>query len=216
MAGTRTSRAISRNEQKENTRAAVLEAAIEAFSKKGFEGTSTTEIAKASGAPVPLIMYHFQSKEGLWRAAVDEIFARVDTFMDKGMAAISAADGEEAIRAAVKVQISAIAAYPEYMRLILQEGAQKSDRLNWLVETHQRRMSDKYIEQIKAAQVLGFIPDMDPMHLKYILSGAFSFAIALAPEYEIITGRQVLNDQFIDQHIDACFSLLFRKPNASG
>ncbi|MFN3958822.1 MAG: TetR/AcrR family transcriptional regulator [Parvularculaceae bacterium] len=206
----------SRSEQRNETRAAILEAAIELFSRKGYEGAATTEIARACNAPVPLIMYHFESKEGLWRAAVSEIYRRIERALDEGMAGLAGLEGEAALRTAVKVQITAIARHPEYMRLLLHEGAQHSERLVWLVETHQRRLSERSIELIRFAQYLGYAPDIDPMHAKYIYSGAFSLAIALAPEYEVMTGERLVDDAFIDRHIDACFEVLFQNRSRSG
>jgi len=60
-----------------NTRERILKAAQEAFAKKGFNGVSMEEIAKAAGVKKALIYYYFPSKENLfeevWTRTIDEI-----------------------------------------------------------------------------------------------------------------------------------------------
>jgi TetR/AcrR family transcriptional regulator, regulator of cefoperazone and chloramphenicol sensitivity len=55
----------------EATRAALVGAALELFGAKGFEATSTREIAAAADANIAAIAYHFGGKEGLRAACAD-------------------------------------------------------------------------------------------------------------------------------------------------
>lgn len=55
----------------------LLETAIEQFGLYGFDGTSTREIARASGTAMSSITYHFGGKEGLFLAAADHIASQV-------------------------------------------------------------------------------------------------------------------------------------------
>jgi AcrR family transcriptional regulator len=48
------------------------------FAAHGFEGASTRAIATAAGTHQPQINYHFDSKDELWKAAVDHLFDRLD------------------------------------------------------------------------------------------------------------------------------------------
>jgi len=50
----------------QNTREALLEAALHCFAAHGFDGTSIRMIAQRSGRPLSLIGHHFGSKEGLY------------------------------------------------------------------------------------------------------------------------------------------------------
>src|SRR5215469_4812704 len=56
----------------EETRARILEAALELFAASGFEGASTRTIAEQAGVNLPAIQYYFGSKEGLYRAVVEQ------------------------------------------------------------------------------------------------------------------------------------------------
>ena len=60
---------------------ALLDAALHEFAAHGFDGASTRAIATRAGVHQPQINYHFDSKEALWRAAVDHLFARLDALI---------------------------------------------------------------------------------------------------------------------------------------
>jgi len=57
----------------DQTRAALLRAGLRLFGRKGFEGTSTREIAALAKANIGSIAYHFGGKEGLHLACADFI-----------------------------------------------------------------------------------------------------------------------------------------------
>src|ERR1035438_702440 len=76
----------------------LLDAALELFSRKGFGGTTTKEIAAAAGVTEAIIFRHFPSKQALYTAVLDsktescchrewlaEIQARMDRNDDAGV-----------------------------------------------------------------------------------------------------------------------------------
>src|SRR6476620_5235441 len=59
------------------TRERILDAALDLFADRSFDGASTREIAARAGVSQPSLAYHFQGKEALWQAAVDRLFAEL-------------------------------------------------------------------------------------------------------------------------------------------
>lgn len=57
----------------DQTRAALVQAALKLFGRQGFDGTSTRQIAAEAKANIGSIAYHFGGKEGLRAAAADFI-----------------------------------------------------------------------------------------------------------------------------------------------
>jgi len=57
----------------EKTREALIRAGLRLFGEKGFDGTSTREIAAAAGTNIASIAYHFRGKEGLQLACAEFI-----------------------------------------------------------------------------------------------------------------------------------------------
>ena len=55
------------------TRAELVEAALDVFGRLGFEGASTRAIAKAAGANLAAIVYHFGGKEALYLAVAEHV-----------------------------------------------------------------------------------------------------------------------------------------------
>ena len=49
----------------------LLDSALDLFAAKGFEGTTTKEIAAAAGVTEAIIFRHFPSKEALYSAVLD-------------------------------------------------------------------------------------------------------------------------------------------------
>src|SRR5215469_5093146 len=49
----------------------LVEAALEVFSRKGFEGTTTKEVAAAAGVTEAIIFRHFPTKQALYTAVLD-------------------------------------------------------------------------------------------------------------------------------------------------
>lgn len=198
-----------REAQRTAKRDTVLEAAITLFAGRGFEGTTLPSISAACGVPVPLIVYHFKSKDQLWRDSVDEIYRRLEAHIAGHADIISAASGPAYYRAQIRAHITAIAAHPEYMRILFQEGTQHSERLVWLVDRHQNRMTAMLTALIERGQREGLVPAVDPIHAKFIFSGAFVLPIVLAAEYKLVSDVDPLDPTFIDQHIEMCLRLLF-------
>ena len=54
----------------DKTRENLLQSATEVFVKKGFSGARVDEIAREANANKAMIYYHFQSKEGLYKAVL--------------------------------------------------------------------------------------------------------------------------------------------------
>ena len=63
----------------EDTRRRILEAAFELFASDGFEGASTRTLAERAGVNLPAIQYYFGSKEGLYRAVVEQFRQQMES-----------------------------------------------------------------------------------------------------------------------------------------
>jgi TetR/AcrR family transcriptional regulator, regulator of cefoperazone and chloramphenicol sensitivity len=71
----------------DETKRRLLDAALDAFGRFGFDGASTREIARRAGVNLAAIPYHFGGKEGLQvavaRHIVDEITSRLGVVVDE-------------------------------------------------------------------------------------------------------------------------------------
>ncbi len=200
-----------RVQQREATQASLLQAALEVFSEKGFDGASTREIATLAGAHNALIKYHFSSKDALWRAAVAFLFER----QAKELALPRPDDPVHAdFRAYAKAVIRAVVVYsakhPEHARLMMQESMRDSERLHWATDSFIAdisKVSARFIEMCKRE---GILPNVSTPALVYIFVGAAQTFYTLAPEVRRVWNIDPSDPDVIEAHIEALTQVLVR------
>jgi AcrR family transcriptional regulator len=95
-----------------DTRAKLIDAGLDAFGLVGFEGASTREIAKAAGANLAAIVYHFGGKEGLHIAVAEHIAEQIGKRVGPVLAMIGAPEATaspKAARAALHTVVETLA-----------------------------------------------------------------------------------------------------------
>src|SRR5216683_4965174 len=63
--------------QPEESRAAILKAAVREFADEGVAGARTEAIARSAGVNKALLYYYFKDKEALYGAVLDQVFGGV-------------------------------------------------------------------------------------------------------------------------------------------
>jgi AcrR family transcriptional regulator len=122
----------------DQTRAALIRAALKLFGRQGFEGTSTREIAALAKANIGSIAYHFGGKEGLRAACANHIVETIGGIAGAAMAETTGeVHGEDAARARLNTVLEAmvgfIVARPEageFVQFVLRELSQPSEALD--------------------------------------------------------------------------------------
>jgi AcrR family transcriptional regulator len=67
-------------------RASILRGAAEAFARSGFAHTSMEDVANACGVTRLILYRHFETKEDLYRAVLQEVFDRIGEELEAGLA----------------------------------------------------------------------------------------------------------------------------------
>lgn len=192
-----------------STRDRILEAAIELFSERSFDGATTREIAQRAGVTQPLLNYHFGSKDDLWRAAVDALFERLRVTMQARTDGLRGVDELTTAKLVVREFITFSAHNPQLHRLITQESKADSERMDYLVEHHVRPLYDGTVAMFERLALQGAVPPIAPAHLYYILTGAGATMFVLGPECRRLTGLDPQSDEVVEAHADAVCALLF-------
>ncbi len=71
----------------------ILDVSVQVFAHRGFHSTSMNDVADAAGVTKPVLYQHFDSKQDLYLALLDEAGNRLRTAVTKAVA--SAASGKE-------------------------------------------------------------------------------------------------------------------------
>lgn len=205
-----------RKVQRDRTRQGILDAAAAVFGARGFAGATMREVAERSGVGQPLIVYHFGSKEALWKATVDRLWdGLVEEVEGRAEGARMASDPAVA-RRVLRAFVEAVARDPAWLQILLREAAEPGERLGWLVERHSRATYEAGAAFLAGAQERGLLPGLPTRHLLYLLVGGLTFVIAMAPEIEAVTGEDALSAEFLDAHVDTLVALLFPESGARG
>src|SRR5882724_8326312 len=192
------------------TRRAILDAALDLFSERSFDGASTRAIAELAGVTQPLLNYHFAGKQELWRAAVDGLFERFRTSMQSRLSGLRGVDEVTIAKLMVRHFVEFSAANPQLYRIIMQESKRAGARLEWLVETHVRPIYENAVAMFERLAAHGDIAPVAPAHLYYLLTGAGASVFVMAPECERLTGVDPFAPEFVSAHADLVVDLLIR------
>lgn len=95
----------------DQTRTALLRAALRLFGRNGFDGTSTRELATLAKVNIGSITYHFGGKEGLYLACADFIVETIQDVAGPALADAEAADSPEAAALRLEASIGRIVSF---------------------------------------------------------------------------------------------------------
>lgn len=141
--------------QPEQTRAAILDAALNEFSVEGIAGARTDAIARAAGVNKALLYYYFHDKETLYGAALDHVFGGLAERLEKALKP-ELTPGEK-ILAYVQAHFDYVSENPIYPRMVQREmmraGTVTSPHIG---SPHIRQMVERYFRPtfMKLAQIL--------------------------------------------------------------
>jgi AcrR family transcriptional regulator len=184
------------------SRERILTSALEIFSERGFDGTTTRDIAARARVNLGLIKYYFDNKEKLWRAAIDRIFESLWSGLARN-AAPTFGD-RQAIAELLRECVRFAARNPAFVRLMNDEGKRDGTRMRWLVDRHGKRMYDLVTSVLESGRAAGLVPDVPPLHLYYALLGSTGLIFSQAPECRRLTGNDpTTSEALIEAHANA-------------
>ena len=174
--------------KKDDARTRILKTALSEFASRGYDGVSTTEIAKAAGVTQPLIHYHFKSKEALWKATVEQIFCWLREEFVNSVEFNTDEHPEQKFKKFVRMFVEFSGRHPEFGQLMLREGTQLTERLEWLVtEWIQPMLKDLMQGQQKGVEE-GWLKDIPFAQVASILTAVGTHFFSLAPFIESVYG----------------------------
>lgn len=195
-----TSSSAPLSEKMPDARDRILAAAQSLFAMRGFEGVSTTQIAKVAGITQPLIHYHFKNKEALWKATVARLFGRLQ---DEFLTAVSRLPRHDSRRYMVDIirhYVQFAAKYPEFGQFVMREGAQSSDRLEWMSEHWMKPALGEFRSLYDEAVANGWIRNIPFPQLVILATSTAHHCFSLAPMMMSLHGIDPLQaDQIASQ-----------------
>ncbi|QUT07856.1 TetR family transcriptional regulator [Sphingobium phenoxybenzoativorans] len=171
----------------DEVKARILNSALTAFSNYGFEGASIRQIARDAHTSLPLLLYHFGSKEDLWKRMMEYVLQDVrHRFIPDEREDLPAS---ERLRRYIADTVRQFANTPSLHRLMTLEGHNITDRLLWIFE-HNTKDSMRYITRlIIDGQKEGKVRMVDPARLRFAINAMAAVPFVVSAEYQLLTNK---------------------------
>ncbi|MBZ5507566.1 MAG: TetR/AcrR family transcriptional regulator [Acidobacteriia bacterium] len=174
----------------EKTRAAILKAALEEFSYEGVAGARTDEIARRAGVNKALLYYYFKDKEGLYAAALEQVFSGL---RERVMAVLERTDlpPREKLLLYVRTHFDYIASAPVYPRLVQREfmrsaGRALSPAASKVMERHGKPLYNRLEKLMNEGIASGDFRRVDPIHTVTSIIGTIVFYFISMPAQQLM------------------------------
>jgi TetR/AcrR family transcriptional regulator len=197
---------------------ALLEAALGAFARKGFDGFSTRELSRQLGVSHALLNARFGSKQDLWFAAMSH--ALVDLERDlRQIATAPATDDLEALRQGIVRHVTFAATHPEIQRVMSHEGALDSDRIRFMVDRFVAPLKALVERKLDVLAEAGRIQPVPYATLHYLITHGGGGLFASAVEARLLGGKTPAGAEQIQQHAEQVADIIINgltaKPTAT-
>lgn len=162
----------------ERNKRIIIKAAIEVFSRKGFDGTRIAEIAEASGLPKANVYYYFSSKEEIYTAIVAHLIAG----WDEALKYISPErEPADAFGLYIRAKLDYTRRNAAESRLFAGEMIQGARFLKKKDREHIRQTTNAYVKVVDGWIADGKMLPVDPRHLFIMLWAATQFYADFEP-----------------------------------
>jgi TetR/AcrR family transcriptional regulator len=201
----------------EQSRAAILRAAVREFAEYGIAGARTDAIAHAAGVNKALLYYYFQDKERMYGAVLDQVFSGLKQRVYASLE--DDAPPREKILAYVAAYFDYIAANPLYPRLVQREmmraGKGQSPNLQRIVRDYFRPIFRRLSEVMNDGIARGDFRPVDPIHFIPSIVAIIVFYFSSAPVLQLVTHTNPLSPENIAERraavLDFVSAALFRQ-----
>lgn len=193
-------------------RGRILAAALEEFSTHGVDGTTLRQIAERAGTQHQLIVYHFGSKENLWKAVVRDVCAEALTWQSQIDTHARQEGAASALRMLVSNFVRFTARRPELHRMLTFEGRCSSDRLQWWLEEFVAAFYALSTRLIRDAQKQGHMRPGHPGRLHYGMIGLVTTSFVFEPEFRAMTKLNPFSPREVEEMINLALSFLGLAP----
>ena len=144
----------------------ILDVSVQVFAQRGFHSTSMNDVAEAAGVTKPVLYQHFDSKQDLYLALIDEAGNRLRTAISKAVA--GATNGKQQTELGFKAYFRWVSDDHDAFLLLFGSRANRDEE------------STKAIRRITAEAAQAIAPliaaDIEPEHQRILAQGLVGLA----------------------------------------
>ncbi len=174
----------------EQSRAAILQAAVREFSREGVAGARIDAIARSARVNKALLYYYFKDKDALYSAVLDHVFGGLTVAVNAAFALN--VPPREKILAYIRAHFDYVASHPLYPRIVQGEmmsaGRNGSSQLDRIVKQYFRPLTSQLAQVLTEGMAGGDFRSVDPMQLVPSIIAVIVFYFINAPVMRSMTG----------------------------
>ena len=176
----------------EANKASIVAAAIDEFAARGFKGASMDAIAARTHTTRALINYYFGSKEKLYIAVLEQVYAEIREA--EGKLDLDHLPPVEAVRRIVEFTYSYYVAHEGFVRLVVAENQARGRHLK--KSRAMRTLNRPIIERLARVMARGraeglFRPDADPVEVHKSIAALGMFNVTNRYTFGAIFQREM-------------------------
>jgi len=178
----------------EQSRAAILKAAIREFAQEGVAGARIDAIARSAKVNKALLYYYFEDKESLYRAVLDQVFGGVRAAIHNALA--QELSPRERLASYVCAHFDYIAANPLYPRIVQAEflrAGRDPSRLERIAKQYFRPVFLEISALLKQGAQSGDFRPVNPIHFIPSMISVIVFHFNTAPIMKLMTGADPMS-----------------------
>lgn len=157
---------------RDKNEAKILKVAVDLFSRKGFDGTRITEIAKTSGLPKANVYYYFPAKEDIYTRLIEELLYEWDTALEH---LTPDRDPREALSDYINAKLEYSRTHGVETRFFANELLSGGRFFSAHQKSHMRKVTRKYVAVLNGWIAEGKLNISDPNHFFIMLWGATEY-----------------------------------------
>jgi TetR/AcrR family transcriptional regulator len=200
----------------EESRAAILHAAVREFAREGVAGARTDAIARFAGVNKALLYYYFKDKEALYEAVLEEVFSGVRTAIHHALS--RDLSPRRKLAAYIGAHFDYIAAHPPYHRLVHAEflrAGRDPSKLERVARHYFRPVFSDLSALLKEGEQTGDFRAVNPIHFIPSMISVIVFYFTTAPIMRVMTGFDPMSAEFLAERraavIDFISAALFTR-----
>ncbi|MFZ4481274.1 MAG: TetR family transcriptional regulator [Rhodoferax sp.] len=154
----------------------LIATAVTEFASKGFSGARVDEIAASAGVNKQLVYYYFESKQGLYLAALEAVYAEIRE-KEKSLS-MGSLEPLDAMAQLIGFSFDYLAEHPEFIAILTDENRNQGSHI--LASEKLQKMHSPFIEMLQATLERGvakgvFRGDFDAINLYISIAGISYF-----------------------------------------
>jgi len=188
----------------DDARARLIDAAMELFAEKGYEGTSVRDLATAAGVNVAAVSYHFGSKDALYHECLRACLApcaqmreRMQFHLEAAQRKKSRRAAEEALRACIHIFLEVLtSSAAKHSQLVMREQSESKPRFEPVIREFFQPVGN-ILQQI----ILMLAPELPQIRVFMVISGIIGQCIhtqKARASYRVLAGVDSHSPEYIE------------------